>query len=180
MNRSITVFASSSGHLDQQYYTSARTTGKILAEQGFHIVYGGGNNGLMGAMAESAWSHGGKLSGVITRPLRERGYCFEQADEIIETETLDERKKIMEDKAEAFVVLPGGVGTLDELFSVLSKKQLGYHDKPVFCIECNGYFTALHDFFSILIKNNFTSADDTSLFTIIKNAESLEVVLAQL
>jgi uncharacterized protein (TIGR00730 family) len=153
----ITVFASSSQALAPIYYSDAENLGEKLAVAGHTVVYGGGNNGLMGALARSVKTRGGRLIGVIPRMFRTKGFCFEQADEIIETDTLGERKAILCAKSDAFIVLPGGLGTLDELFDVLAQKQLKYHDKPVILLNIDSFFSPLLEYMAKLTKNNFIS-----------------------
>lgn len=173
----VAVFASSSENLPARYREAALRTGAALARAGFYIVYGGGNNGLMGELARGASKAGGRLVGVIPRALREAGFCFEKADEIIVTESLAERKRIMSERAAAFVCLPGGLGTLDECFSALAEKQLGFHDKPVLLYDLDGFFQPLAGLIAGLARDGFIPDHNETLFRIVKTDGELIAAL---
>ena len=121
----ICVFGASSRDLKQVYYDEAFALGAILAKRGHSIVFGGGTSGLMGSAARGAKSQGGYLIGVAPKFFDEPGVLYEGCDEMVFTETMSERKKAMEDMSEAFVTLPGGIGTFEEFFEALTLKQLG-------------------------------------------------------
>lgn len=149
------VFASSSPSLAPKYYEICCKLGESLASSGYALIYGGGNNGLMGHLAMGFKKKGGFLIGVIPKSLKEAGYCYQNADQIIVTGDLSQRKLIMNAQADAFLCLPGGIGTLDEMFSVLAEKQLGFHQKPVILIDIDNFFSPLLSYLSDLKRKGF-------------------------
>ena len=172
MIQNICVYCSSSNLLDAYYYDEARELGRNMAKNGYRLVYGGGNVGLMGVLARTVHEHGGIVFGVIPRALKNReGIAYDVADELIVTETLRERKAIMYNRADAFIALPGGIGTLEELIEVLTLKQLGYHQRPIILINSNGFYTPLLDLFEHLRKGRFVRDSYVNLF---RTAHSVE------
>jgi uncharacterized protein (TIGR00730 family) len=128
---SVCVFCASAGGLPEEYRQAARELGRELAVRGHRLVYGGGNVGLMGEVARSVHEHGGTVVGVIPQGLVDRELAYDPADELLVTGTLRERKAEMDARADAFVALPGGFGTLEELLEVLTLRQLRLHDRPI-------------------------------------------------
>jgi hypothetical protein len=139
------VYCGSSPGTDPAFAETARAFGKILAENGIRLVYGGGSTGLMGALASAVLDHGGEVTGIIPEFLtqRERPRPREHAQELIVTRDMHERKRKMFDMADAFVALPGGIGTLEELVEQLTWLQLGRHKKPVLLANINGFWGPL-------------------------------------
>ncbi|RPJ04198.1 MAG: TIGR00730 family Rossman fold protein [Spirochaetaceae bacterium] len=183
--RYVGVFAASSESLEPALYEEAHKLGRLLAQGGLGMVFGGGNNGLMGQVALGAretiqGGSPGRITGIIPRCLRQQGYCFENADEIIETESVSERKRIMEEKSAGFVILPGGIGTLDEFFSVLGARQLGFHSKPVVVVNFNGFYDSLAFLMEDLYKRKSISPADMKHFTIVQDAEQAVSLMARL
>ncbi|HYY78109.1 MAG TPA: TIGR00730 family Rossman fold protein, partial [Actinomycetes bacterium] len=129
--RAICVYCASADGLPEGYRRMARELGAELGRRGHRLVYGGGRAGLMGELAVAVQRHGGAVTGVIPRSLVEREVAFRQADELVVTTTLRERKAEMDARADAFVALPGGFGTLEELVEMVSLRQLRLHDRPV-------------------------------------------------
>ncbi len=129
--RSVCVFCGSGFGTEPIFRQTAEALGKILAETGTRLVYGGGSHGLMGAVARAVLDHGGQVTGIIPDFLKSRELMLEGAQEMIVTTNMHERKQLMFDKADAFVALPGGVGTLEELVEQLTWAQLGQHNKPI-------------------------------------------------
>ena len=127
----ICVFASSSSSVAGVYKTAARQLGEDIARKGWGIVFGAGTQGLMGELARQARKNNGCLTGVIPDSLNSPGIVYEECDELIATHTMRERKAIMEQRSFAFIALPGGFGTLEEILEIITLKQLGYHNKPV-------------------------------------------------
>jgi uncharacterized protein (TIGR00730 family) len=142
MNRlgSVCVFAGSSPGARPEYAAAARTLGRSLAGEGIALVYGGGSVGLMGVLADEALADGGSVIGVIPRALFEREVGHDGLTELRVVESMHERKAQMADLADAFIALPGGMGTLEELFETLTWGQLGYHDKPCGLLNTSGYW----------------------------------------
>jgi cytokinin riboside 5'-monophosphate phosphoribohydrolase len=159
MIRSVCVFSSSSDAVAPHYMEAASALGALMAEQQLTLVYGGGKAGLMGAVARAVHANGGKVVGVIPHYLRKREVAYEDADELIVTKCLRERKAIMEERADAFVALPGGFGTLEEILEILTLKQLEAHGKPVVFLNTNGFFEPLLAMFERLYHEQFTKRD---------------------
>lgn len=168
--RNITVFCSSSNKVDRRYFEVAEQMGRCLADRNLTLVYGGGDVGLMGTMARSVHAHGGRVVGVIPSSLSSiEGIAYDVADELIVTETMSERKQIMSERADGFVVLPGGIGTLEEFLEVITLKKLGYHDRPVALVNTAGFFDGLLEFFSRLETEHFLGKNHHALFETIES-----------
>jgi uncharacterized protein (TIGR00730 family) len=141
--KSICVYCASGPGTNPAFVEAARRFGQILAENGIRLVYGGGSIGLMGAVADSALDHGGFVTGVIPDFLVSREHMTERAQERIITRDMHERKRIMFERADAFVALPGGVGTLEELVEQLTWSQLGQHKKPILILNIERFWDPL-------------------------------------
>lgn len=142
--RSVCVFCGSRPGVRPAYAEAARALGREVARRGLTLVYGGGHVGLMGVVADAVLANGGHVVGVITRGLEEREVAHRALSELHVVETLHQRKALMAERADAFAVLPGGLGTFDELFEQLTWAQLGLHHKPVGLLDTEGYFGPLH------------------------------------
>jgi uncharacterized protein (TIGR00730 family) len=140
--RQICVYCGSSPGTDTAFLVAARSFGRILAENKVGLVYGGGRNGLMGALAAAVRDHGGQVTGIIPQFLQTRERVFTEAHEVIVTDDMHERKRAMFDRADAFVALPGGIGTLEELVEQLTWAQLGRHTKPIVIANVKGFWNA--------------------------------------
>ena len=149
------VFCSSSDAVAPEYFAAAREVGALLARRQVTLIYGGGCVGLMGALARSVHEHGGRVVGVIPSFLRTKEIAYEAADELIVTRDLRERKAVMEARAEAFLALPGGFGTLEETLEILTLKQLATHAKPVVFLNTNGFFDPLLALFEQMFEHQF-------------------------
>ena len=149
----ICVYASSSEAIAPPYFAAAQALGQLIGQRGHTLIYGGGALGLMGAVARSTHAGGGRVIGVIPEKLTPQGY--NDADEMIVTQTMRERKQVMEDRADAFVVLPGGFGTLEEMLEILTLKQLGYHYKAVTVLNTEGYYDPLLAAFEHIFTEGF-------------------------
>ena len=141
--KTICVYGAGSNTLDQSYYDAAFELGRLAAKRGKAIVYGGGNTGVMGYLAEGASSEGGKVIGVAPEFMKPRGVLYGKCSEIIYTKDMRERKKVMDDLSDAFIVMPGGFGTLEEYFEVLTEKTLGLHTKPIALVNTNNIWDSL-------------------------------------
>ena len=139
----ICLYGASSNAIAKSYINPTEELGAKIAERGHTLIYGGGAEGLMGAAARGAYSQGGKIIGIVPSFLNVDGILFDNCDEMIFTETMRERKQLLEEKSDAFIVTPGGVGTFDEFFEILTLKQLGRHSKPIAVFNINGYFDSL-------------------------------------
>ena len=141
--RTVCVYCGSSPGTDPAFLEAARRFGKILASERVGLVYGGGSRGLMGAVATSVLDHGGHVTGIIPEFLQNREQTLRRAQEIIVTPDMHMRKQTMFDKADAFVALPGGIGTLEELVEQLTWAQLGRHKKPILILNAKGFWDPL-------------------------------------
>ncbi len=151
----ICVYCSSSDAVPAKYLKAAEETGRVLASRGHSLVYGGASVGSMGAVARGAKENGGFVTGVIPEKLHNHGLSFSGLDKEIITPKMRERKMIMEEEADAFLALPGGIGTLEEIFEVMVLKQLGYHNRPVVFADIDGFYTPLAGFLENLYRENF-------------------------
>ena len=160
----VTVYCSSSSYLHEDYLESARTMGRLLATSGRSVVYGGGKLGMMGAVSESCRGAGGRVVGIITERLRDAEQMDPENDENIVVKTMRERKALLESRADALLVLPGGVGTLEEFFEVFVGKLVGEHDKPIILLNLNdpdnagGFYDPLLAMFEHVIASRFAKA----------------------
>ncbi len=166
MHRAICVYSASSSAIDRRYFDVAAELGALLAQRGITLVYGGGNVGLMGAMANAVHRHGGKVVGVIPRFMVDKELAYRAADELIVVETMRERKAVMEARADAFIALPGGWGTLEEILEILTLKQLQQHAKPVAFLNTDGFYDPLIEMFRRLVELRFKKPDNTNLYHI--------------
>lgn len=141
--RAVCVFCGSSGGNRPEYVEAARQAGTAIAGHGLELVYGAGDIGLMGVLADAALAAGGRVVGVIPHALVARELAHRRLSELLVVDTMHQRKALMADRSEAFVALPGGYGTLDELFEILTWAQLGIHAKPVGLLNVRGYFDPL-------------------------------------
>jgi len=148
----ITVFCGSSSGTEENYTIQAALLGKTLAEKNIELVYGGANVGLMGAVADGVLNNGGKAIGVLPNFLRSKEIAHKQLTELILVDTMHERKTKMNDLCDGVIALPGGFGTLDELFEMLTWAQLGLHKKPIALLNVDGYFDALITFTEIMVN----------------------------
>ena len=139
------VYGAASDAIDNKYISAVEFLGKTMAKRGHSLVYGGGGVGVMGAVARGVHENGGYVLGVIPRFFQERSIelLYENNDQTIYTYTLQERKEIMEDNADGFIVAPGGIGTYDEFFEALTLKQLGRHNKPIVLYNVDGFYDPL-------------------------------------
>lgn len=164
MQRSICVYSSSSDAIEPAFFQAAENLGELMAREDCTLIYGGGNIGLMGALARSVQKHGGKVIGVIPEFMIEFGVAYEAADELILTSDMRERKAIMEARAESFIGLPGGFGTLEEMLEIITLKQLGRHHKPIVFLNVNGYYDPLVAMFDHICEHRFAKSNNKELY----------------
>lgn len=176
---SVCVFASSSDLLPKAYYELAAQIGAQLAKNGITMVFGAGSMGLMGAAARAAYENGGKQIGVLPEKMNLPGIAYENMTKLIITETMHERKRTMEELSSAFIVLPGGFGTLEELLEVLTLKQLGYHNKPVIIINISGCFDPLLEHFELMFASGFADIGCRELYRVAHSAKEAMICLKQ-
>lgn len=159
----ICVYCSSSQQIDDSYIELAAEVGKRIAADGHGLVSGGGRVSMMGAVARAARAGGARTVGVIPAHLMPLEVADTEADELIVVDTMRERKRIMDDRSDAFLALPGGLGTLEELFEVWTASSLGMHTKPVAVLDPGGYYEPLWQYLDVLVTRGFvrTAALDT-------------------
>ena len=176
----ICIFGASSDRLDACYLEAAQELGLLLAAGGHRLIFGGGMTGVMGACARGAAEGGGEIVGIAPRFFDEPGILYPDCTEFIYTETMAERKTAMEDMADAFITLPGGIGTFEEFFEVLTLRQLGRHDKPIVLLNTAGYYDALAAMLDRAVEGGFMSADVLSLCALCRTpAEALQRALTE-
>lgn len=152
---SVCVYCGSRPGEQPEFATAAANVGRWIGQHGGQLVYGGGSNGLMGIVADATLAAGGRVIGVIPKALVEKEWAHSGCTELHVVETMHERKRIMAEHADAFLALPGGIGTLEEFFEVWTWRQLGYHDKPVGLLNMAGYYDGLLDFLRSSVKAGF-------------------------
>ena len=174
----ICIYGASSRKLAKEYYDAAEALGALMARQGHTLVFGGGQEGIMGAVARGAHAHGGKIIGIAPRFFDQPGILFEECTEFIYTDTMRERKALMEEHSEAFMVLPGGIGTYEEFFEMLTLKQLGRHNKPMVMLNTRGYYDPMAAMLQNTVDEGFMSADCLELYGVCNSpAEALDYIL---
>jgi len=177
--RSICVYCASGPGTSPAFVAAAKAFGRILAENGLSLVYGGGSIGLMGALAQSVLDHGGFVTGVIPDFLVDREHMMERAQERIITRDMHERKRIMFERADAFVALPGGVGTLEELVEQLTWAQLGRHKKPILIANVERFWDPLCALLDHMRKVEFIRAGLTIDLLVADRVEDILPKLAE-
>lgn len=178
--RNITVYCSSSNHAPRSYFDTAEQLGRELARRGIGLVFGGGNVGLMGCVADAVMQAGGTVRGVIPRFLEEREVAHYGISELHVVESMHERKMKLTEWGDAFVVLPGGFGTLDELMEIMTWKHLGYHRKPILLLNCEGFWNPLLSFFDRISEKGMVKSDHASYYTICNSCEEIFSMLKTL
>lgn len=171
----ICVFGAASMTIDEKYIRAVEEMGEFLARKGHNLVFGAGSTGSMGAAARGFKAGGGKVHGVVPEFFKEdlAEYLSFDCDEMTYTETMRERKGIMEDISQAFIITPGGIGTYEEFFEVLTLKQLGRHRKPIAIYNVDGYFDSMNDFIEHSIKENFVKPTCRNLYKFFDNLDEL-------
>lgn len=160
----ICVFCSSSNSVGENFFKEARNLGKAIGESKNNLVYGGTNVGLMNEVAVAVNAAGGKVIGVVPKLIEQYGIAADFLDELIITPDMAERKKLLRDRSDAFIALPGGFGTLEEILEVITLKQLGYHNLPIVFINTNGFYDYLKDQFETAYQENFAKPDYRELY----------------
>lgn len=171
--KSLCVFCGSSAGADPAHRIAAERLGAILGAEGIGLVYGGGHIGLMGALAEAAVAAGGRVTGVIPEHLMRVEQPFLAATELIVVDSMHTRKRRMFEAADAFCVLPGGMGTMDEFFEILTWKQLRLHNKPIVIVNAAGYWRPLLALAESIIAQGFASRATARLFTPVETVEEV-------
>ncbi len=172
MNRNICVFAAASCNVDKVYRDAARETGMYIGREGDTLLFGAGNGGLMGVCARAVHAHGGKVVGVIPQGLNGPGVAYPDCDELIVTVGLRERKAVFDVRSHAFVALPGGFGTMEELLETITLKQLGVHRRPIVVMNINGYYDSLLTQFEVGMRQSFAQEECRELYHVAADVQS--------
>ncbi len=171
LRRRICVFCGSSPGVKPEYLAEAVKLGILLGTSGVGLVYGGAQVGLMGALADAALAHGGEVIGVLPQMLAGVEVAHQGLSKLVLVDTMHERKARMEQEADAFVALPGGFGTLDEFFEILTWAQLGIHAKPCLLVNTDGYYDHLLRFLRVAIDEGFLKPQNHAYIQVVSNAE---------
>jgi uncharacterized protein (TIGR00730 family) len=175
--KSVCVYCGSSSRVDESYKNSARELGKLIAQKGWRLVYGGGRVGLMGITADAALEGGSEVVGIIPRHIQSREIEHTDLTELHIVDTMHTRKQMMVERSDAFVIMPGGLGTLDEFFELLTWKQLGLHDKPIVMVNIAGYWTKLLEAVRHIADVKFMRDEDFHMFQIVERIEDVPAAL---
>jgi len=171
----ICVYGAASSLIDNSYIEAGKELGRELAKRGHGLVFGGGSHGMMGAVADGAFEEKGYILGVIPKFFSEAGseISCDNCTDYIYTETMRERKRELEENSNAFIVTPGGIGTLDEFFEILTLKQLGRHNKAIAIYNINGFFDELDVMMDKSIEKEFITSDCKELYTVFDSIEAM-------
>ena len=177
MAKLLCVYCASSDRLDPKYYAAATELGREMVARGWGLVYGGGKTGLMGAVARAVKAGGGHVIGVIPEFMKVRELAYDEADELVTVVTLRERKLLMETRADAFVTLPGGFGTLEEIMEILTLRQLNVVRKPCVFFNQDGFYDDLLRLFDRMLRDKFFKPSNLQLFRV---ATTVPEIFAQI
>ena len=167
----ICIFGASGRELEASYYAAAERLGSLIAQQGHTLVFGGGREGLMGAAARGAYENGGGIIGIVPKFFDEPGIIYEHCTELVFTETMRGRKQLMEERSEACIVLPGGIGTFEEFFEVLTLKQLGRSDRAIVVLNTNDYYAPMQQMLENTARQRFMSRGCLELYELADTPE---------
>ncbi len=174
----ICVFSSSSNAIAEVYFEEAHALGRLIAEGNHALINGGANVGLMEAVTVAASNHGAKTIGIIPEMLKERSLASDNAHQVIVTPNMQERKARMRDMSDAFIALPGGFGTLEEILEVITLRQLSYHTKPIVFINTNGFFNHLFKQFEVSYNEMFAKDVYRELYFVAANSvEAMDFIM---
>ena len=162
----ICVYGASSNEIDPKYILAGEELGREMAKQGHTLVFGGGNSGLMGAVARGVHQENGHVIGIVPRFFNVDGILYPHCDELLYTDTMSERKMKMESESDAFLVTPGGIGTLDEFFEIFTLRQLDRHKKPIAMLNTDGYYTFIQQLLEKMAKEQFLTSNCLQLLKI--------------
>ena len=178
--KALCVYCGSRQGTDPAFAAAARDVGNAIGRRGWRLVYGGGGSGLMGEVADAALAAGARSTGVIPSALMQRELGHRGLEELLVVETMHERKRMMAERSDAFVALPGGIGTFEELFEVWTWLQLGYHAKPVGLLNVAGYYDPLLAFLDRSVAQGFVPPAQRALLQVETHADALLDRLAAL
>ena len=171
----ICVYGAASSLIEKSFIEAGKELGRKIVERGHGLVFGGGSHGMMGAVAEGSYEKSGYILGIVPEFFKEANaeISFAHCSEYIYTETMRERKRNLEERADGFIITPGGIGTLDEFFEILTLKQLGRHNKPIAIYNINGFYDELEIMMDKSIEKEFITHDCKELYSIFDNIEEM-------
>lgn len=169
----ICVYGAASSLIDKSFVEAGEDLGRKMAERGHGLVFGGGRSGMMGAPARGVREKGGEVLGISPKFFEEHNpeVSFEDCTDFIKTETMRERKRLLDESSDAFIVAPGGIGTFDEFFEILTLKQLGRHNKAIVILNINGFFNDMLNMMKHAIDKKFITTDCVELFKVVTTAD---------
>ena len=169
----ICVYGAASSLIDNSFIEAGEELGRKMAERGHGLVFGGGRSGMMGAPARGVREKGGEVLGISPKFFEEHNpeVAFEDCTDFIHTETMRERKKLLDETSDAFIISPGGIGTFDEFFEILTLKQLGRHNKAIVIFNINGYFNSMLDMMQVSVDKKFITNDCRELYKVTNTIE---------
>jgi uncharacterized protein (TIGR00730 family) len=170
---SLCVFCGAQNAVPKQFLEMGAYLGEQLAKRGIRLIYGGGDCGVMGAVANATMKAGGEVTGVFPRSLKNLENEHQALTEIILVESMHERKKKMFDLADGFIVLPGGFGTMDEMFEILTWKQLKFHEKPLIIVNYQNYWTPLVQLMDNIIATGFARPENALLYKVVSEVDEV-------
>lgn len=171
--RSLCVYCGSSDRGSPAHHDAALRLGGTMAKAGIRLVYGGGRIGMMGRIADAVMESGGEVIGIIPKFLEQVEVGHSGVTQLIVTENMHDRKQKMAEMSDAFLIMPGGLGTLEETFEILTWKQLGLHEKPVIIADIGGYWRHLTNLIDHMIAENYAKPENRALFQVIDNIDGL-------
>jgi uncharacterized protein (TIGR00730 family) len=175
--RTLCVYCGSSNSVAPKFFDAAFEFGRLIGRAGLDLIYGGGQIGLMGRLADGALAEGGRVTGIIPHHLSDHEVAHSGLTELLVVGSMHERKQRMAERADAFVILPGGFGTLDEMFEIVTWRQLGLHDKPIVLVDLDGYWQLLERLLDHMTEAGFNSSASRALY---QRVESIDAVLPAL
>jgi len=173
MIKNVCIYCASSDKIDDIYIKDAERLASLLGERKITIINGAGSKGLMQVVSDAALSAGGAVIGIIPEFMYKNGWCHESLTEVIRTETMHERKKIMADMSDAAIALPGGCGTLEELLEIITWRQLGLYSNPVIILNTNNYYAPLLEMFRRAAEENFMQEEQTAFWQVAQTPEEV-------
>lgn len=176
---SVCVYCGSSGKVDEAYKQIARDVGTALGSHKLRVVYGGGRVGLMGLVADSALAAGSEVVGIIPHHIQSREIQHTDLTELLVVDSMHTRKRMMVERADAFVILPGGLGTLDECFEILTWRQLGLHNKPIVIFNAKDFWTPLLGLLDNVIDQGFAPPGNRGLYSVVKDIDGMFTALGR-
>ena len=171
--KTICIYCSSSKHLPEKFYEISRQLGEKIGRNNYNMVYGGTVVGMMGVIADTASKFGAEVTGVIPERIESFGLKHPSLAKVVVTKDMRERKATMEKLADAFIAMPGGFGTFEEVFEILVAKQLGYHDNPVIFMNFDNYYSNLFKMFDTIYQNKFAKEETKTLYHISDNLDEM-------